>query len=475
MTNSIYKRGRIWWWKYRAHGVRGKTLTESLGTPDKQAAEKRRSERLAEVEREQEGIIAPKRMREAAKQTTEKHLDDFEADLRARGRVPKYIDNLSMRIRKLIEDCGWKQLHEITADSFVAWRSRQQYSAKTLVEYQNAMSGFLYWLRRNGRIAVNSLEFVGKPELRGHQTRQRRGLSLEEGRALLKVAGPHAVVYRMVFYTGLRRGELEKLEWSDVHLDDAVEPFVNVRASTTKNHERTVRHLPPDLAGELRQLKAQSGSETGRALKVPSVEELHADLKLAGIPTVDALGRVVDFHALRMTACTWLQIAGVSQRSAMEFMRHSDRRLTDQVYTDASLLQVKAATQTLHNLVNGVYQGLYQNLGASGHAASQPVIEVNGGEVDGTSVNVGQSHDVTQAVTNWLERKWRAQQELNLPKTAHLPSESAGTVPRAVPNKQVSAELTEVVTAWHSLAEPLKAAVLAIVRSSAGGGNNGND
>jgi len=222
------------------------------------------------------------------------------------------------------------------------------------------------------------------------------------------------VVYRMVFYTGFRRGELEKLLWSDVHLDDAVESFVSVRASTTKNHKAVVRHLPSDLAEELRRLKAERGSEEGCVFKVPSVEQLHVDLKKAGIPPVDAGGRVVDFHALRKTACTWLQIAGVPQRVAMEFMRHSDRKLTDKDYTDSSLLQVKGASQTLHDLVNGLYQGLHQKLVANGHEVASAVIETITAHSEQMPVSIGESHELAETVTMGQDEKWRAQQELNL-------------------------------------------------------------
>ena len=46
--------------------------------------------------------------------------------------------------------------------------------------------------------------------------------------------------------TGLRRGELEQLEWRDLHLDGAA-PFVSVRRSTTKNH----KPAPIPIDGEL--------------------------------------------------------------------------------------------------------------------------------------------------------------------------------------------------------------------------------
>jgi len=60
-------------------------------------------------------------------------------------------------------------------------------------------------------------------------------------------------------------------------------------------------------------------------------------------------------------------------------------------------------------------------------------------------------------------------QELNLPKSADSIGVSEGTVPKTVPTSQVQPDLAEVVAAWHSLSEPLKAAVLAIVHTATGG------
>jgi hypothetical protein len=87
-----------------------------------------------------------------------------------------------------------------------------------------------------------------------------------------------------------------------------------------------------------------------------------------------------------------------------------------------------------------------------------------------TDLTVPSTHKAADALAiRALAVKWRAQQELNLPKTARLSSETEGTVPKSVPNPRVAADLAEVVVAWHSLTQPLKAAVLAIVRTAKGG------
>jgi len=67
----------------------------------------------------------------------------------------------------------------------------------------------------------------------------------------------------------------------------------------------------------------------------------------AGIAFVDGEGRRVDFYALRHTLATNLARAGVPARLAMELMRHSDLRLTQQTSTDASQLPLAEAVARL--------------------------------------------------------------------------------------------------------------------------------
>jgi len=80
---------------------------------------------------------------------------------------------------------------------------------------------------------------------------------------------------------------------------------------------------------------------------IPRIERFRRDLKLARIEYRDTQGRYADFHALRKTFGTNLQRNGEPSRTAMTLMRHSDRRLTDIIYTDESLLGV---TQAVCNL-----------------------------------------------------------------------------------------------------------------------------
>jgi hypothetical protein len=75
------------------------------------------------------------------------------------------------------------------------------------------------------------------------------------------------------------------------------------------------------------------------------------------------------------------------------------------------------------------------------------------------------------------DEKWRAQQELNLPKKGEFPKESDATVTGSVPKSCPSRDLSEVIESWPKLTAALRRAVLAVVRSAGGtdGGDKGQD
>ena len=83
-------------------------------------------------------------------------------------------------------------------------------------------------------------------------------------------------------------------------------------------------------------------------------------------------GRFSDFHALRYTFNTWLHTNGVPQRMAQELMRHSDRRLTDQVYLDSSLLPLQDCMMSIGHK-NKWTQKWTQISGETSHLASRVV------------------------------------------------------------------------------------------------------
>ena len=108
--------------------------------------------------------------------------------------------------------------------------------------------------------------------------------------------------------------------------------------------------LHRDVAVQLRAFLAGRELEADEKVFEPLLRlrgQFKSDLRAAGISPKNAEGRVVDFHSLRHTFCTNLQRLNVPLRLIMLMMRHSDRRLSDQTYTDTSLLPADETVQML--------------------------------------------------------------------------------------------------------------------------------
>lgn len=77
------------------------------------------------------------------------------------------------------------------------------------------------------------------------------------------------------------------------------------------------------------------------------------DLAAAGIPYQDGQGRYFDFHSLRKCLGSFLRLAGVDPAVSMRMMRHSDIRLTMQVYNDDQLTDLHHVVQSIPQLKLG--------------------------------------------------------------------------------------------------------------------------
>ncbi len=312
-----------------------------LHTTDRRVADQKLAEIIREAEYQHSGILPPKTLQASAQRPINDHVQDFIQDLTARGRSPKYIRNTRMWMTRLIKECTWPTITDVTPQSFIQWRTGQHIAPKTMNEYLGTANGFFNWLQRNNQILANPLKPVDFAKTRGREVRKRRALTDDEVGRLLAASQRHRPVYLLALLTGLRRGEITALQCGDVHLDTSP-PYITVRASTTKNSSPATIFLRDDLAAALRQIIKPAYPPNRQLFHrlIPRMPWFRADLARAHIAEIDAQGRRVDFHALRHTFCTNLARAGVPPRSAMSLMRHSDMRMTNTTYTDESQLSL---------------------------------------------------------------------------------------------------------------------------------------
>ncbi len=339
---------KVYWLRYRYADMPA-AKWKSLGVTNKEAAESKASVFRKEWEQEQAGIIAPRRVREAASKDLSDHLAAYEADMQVRGTDDKYR-RLSMRsLARLARELDWKILRDINAPTFESWRHRNRYLApKTLNDYLVTLSTFLSWAVQRQFLPENPLRFVKRVDGRT-RGQARRAFSETELARLLEVASePHQRAILAAVYTGLRRNELTTLRWSDIHLD-APNPYLQVKPANAKNRKKE----PIPLWGTLLEmLKAMAGkgilNET--VFTLPANQMMRSYCQKAGIPVKDGEGRKVDFHALRKTFGTHLASSGVPLQLAQHLMRHSDPRLTAGIYTDPKLLPMHDAVKSLSEI-----------------------------------------------------------------------------------------------------------------------------
>ena len=182
-------------------------------------------------------------------------------------------------------------------------------------------------MRRDGRMADDTLEFLGSFNAETERRHDRRALDASDLAEIVDAArrGPEAegvsgvdraMLYRLAAGTGFRAAELRSLTHESFDLIP-VAPTVVVAAAYSKRRREDRQPLPPDLARDLSPYLAGKPRGTP-VLIVPhkTAAMLRVDLEAAGIPYRDAAGQVADFHSLRASFITLIVRGGASVKTA---------------------------------------------------------------------------------------------------------------------------------------------------------------
>jgi len=183
--------------------------------------------------------------------------------------------------------------------------------------------------------------------------------------------GDRAVAYRLAIGTGFRARELASLTPESFDLD-ADTPTVTVIASHSKRRRDDVQPIRCDLAELLRPwLKNRPRGEPILRLPERTAKMLRADLQAARdtwiqeaandrerterekndfLASVDAEGRIVDFHSVRHTYITAVVNGGASVKVAQELARHSTPTLTIGRYSHTRIHDLTRALESLPDL-----------------------------------------------------------------------------------------------------------------------------
>jgi site-specific recombinase XerD len=363
--------------RHRVKGFRDRKATEVL------AGElERRAARLAA------GLVDP--IEESAKRPLAEHAEDYCHYLIAKGDTRGHVSRTMARLRACLDACRFIRISDLQPSvvlSFLADLRAKGRSIKTANYYLTALKGFVRWLWKDRRTAVDPL--AGMSKLANAETdirHPRRELSVAEyswlfatvrtsERTLRGLTGrDRFALYLTAASSGLRASELLSLTPASFDLA-ATPPVVRLQSAYAKNRKQAELPLSAEVVEVLRAHLAgkASAAPVWAGTWAPKAADMFkkdlADARQAWLSSfqdvrqraqaessdflayLDVEGRFADFHSLRHLYISRIVRSGATPKVAQTLARHGDVRLTLGCYAHVGLHDVAAAVDSLPGML----------------------------------------------------------------------------------------------------------------------------
>lgn len=314
----------------------------------KQDAIKKKNEALRDLER---GTLATGTQRKLGEYLVD-WLDNVH---KSKLRIGTYI-NYKKLIGYVAADLGDVWLQKLTpqrVQAFYAKKLEEGLSSKVVHDIHGVLHLALKNAVRWGMVSRNVCDLVTPPRI---VSREVVPLSVEQARLLIKHVRGHRleVLLAVAVVTGMRRGELLALRWSDIDFDrrrllvlhsvDFLAGYGYVEGKPKTAAGRRVISLPAFLLDMLKNhqvqqlaLRKASDNWEDHDLVFPNLrggylhpnhlgEKFRRLLKEAGLPHIH-------FHDLRHSAASILLCMGVNVKVIQELLGHSDISITLRTYS----------------------------------------------------------------------------------------------------------------------------------------------
>ena len=278
--------------------------------------------------------------------------------------IKPYIGNIpltklsSLDLQRLYK----KLLSDGRVDRIESKKQPKGLSAKTVRNIHQIISSALKLAVEQKLIARNPAEGCALPKV---ERKEMQTLPVEQLTSFLREAKDSGVfaLYYIDLTTGLRRGELLGLKWSDIDLEKGdlrvqrqigrIDGKIIEMPLKTKNAYRTLP-LSADAIDVLMQQRRKTGnsewvfpSPTGGPMSPDSVlHMLHRVLKRAGLPKVR-------FHDLRHTFATLALQNGVDIKTVSGMLGHFSAGFTLDTYAHVTTSAKREAAKTMGSLLSG--------------------------------------------------------------------------------------------------------------------------
>ena len=197
-------------------------------------------------------------------------LESKEAD----GKRYRYLKDLKNRLAHFQKQFGGRVVATITATECDDWLRAFRLSAQSRNNFRAVLSILFSYGVARGYCIENPIPRTAKAKITDKPVEV---LTPDQTRRLLENADADMVPYVAIgAFAGLRPAELQRLEWSDVHLD---RDFIEVSAAKSKTASRRLVTILPNLKAWLKPVAYFEGPITPPNPRV----KFHAALKRAGI------------------------------------------------------------------------------------------------------------------------------------------------------------------------------------------------
>lgn len=225
------------------------------------------------------------------------------------------------------ENVGAVQLDEQAWQAWVDRLAREGLSRSRIANHLAVVSAIYGWASRSTRRIVprNPTLAVELPP-NDEQPRERVATADEAALLLAALAEDDAVPYALAFYAGLRRSEIQRLDFEDVDLTGLA---ITVRRS--KSDAGTGRRLPlaAPLKPILRAAWMRKGQpERGKVSRSVMAGKLAERARKAWAAARPEPLTPIGLHECRHTYASLLVAAGYTLKEVMEYMGHADLQTT---------------------------------------------------------------------------------------------------------------------------------------------------
>ena len=342
---SIYKKQRrdgttAWYYDFMHHGVRyrgvgGTTKSHAIRTLDK---------KRTEVLNDEHGLI---------KKVSNPRIEDFSDTYLARRRHLRFHKRDALSVRTLLKYFRGQNLMSITPphiEDYIGSRREDGVANGTINRELTCLKRMFSLAIKWGDAKFNpvkEIDFLEEPPGRT------RSLSEEEAQKLIQNACKHLQpVIITALNTGMRLSEILSLKWNQVHIDNVIEPYLEL--TVTKNNRKRFIPLNRDMVDLLKHLLEMDKEESEYVF----LGKQKKPLKCIKTPFGNAMKKAgikdFRFHDLRHTFASHYVMSGGDLISLKEILGHSTLKMVERYSHLASAYRTK-----MINKLNGKFKNCH--------------------------------------------------------------------------------------------------------------------